>query len=82
MHVPIQLESLQHLVSKSVSDLKWRQILYLLSFCLEIKEFELNMDDKFMILASDGVWEFLSSDEVVDIVVPYWHRNDLKGACN
>ena len=34
-----------------------------------------------MILASDGVFEFLSSDEVVDIVVPYWHRNDLKGAC-
>jgi serine/threonine protein phosphatase PrpC len=39
-------------------------------------------DDKFLILASDGVWEFLSNDEVIDIVVPYWHRNDLKGACN
>ena len=56
--------------------------MYLLSLCLEIKEFGLNMDDKFMILASDGVWEFLSSDEVVDIIVPYWHRNDLKGACS
>jgi len=39
-------------------------------------------DDKFLILASDGVWEFLSNDEVIDIIVPFWHRNDLKGACN
>jgi serine/threonine protein phosphatase PrpC len=39
-------------------------------------------DDKFMILASDGVWEFLSNDEVIDIIVPFWHKNDLKGACN
>lgn len=39
-------------------------------------------DDKFLILASDGVWEFLSNDEVIDIIVPFWHRNDLRGACN
>ena len=39
-------------------------------------------DDKFLILASDGVWEFLSNDEVIDIIVPFWHKNDLKGACN
>ena len=39
-------------------------------------------DDKFLILASDGVWEFLSNDEVLDLVVPFWHENDLKGACN
>ena len=39
-------------------------------------------DDKFLILASDGVWEFLSNDEVLDLVVPFWHQNDLKGACN
>jgi serine/threonine protein phosphatase PrpC len=42
----------------------------------------MNNDDKFLILASDGVWEFMSNDEVIDIVVPFWHRNDLKGACN
>ena len=35
-----------------------------------------------MILASDGVWEFLSNDEIIDLIVPYWHRNDLKGACS
>ena len=35
-----------------------------------------------MILASDGVWEFLSNDEVIDLIVPFWHRNDLKGACS
>jgi len=39
-------------------------------------------DDKFMVLASDGVWEFLTNDEIIDIVVPFWHKNDLKGACN
>ena len=51
-------------------------------FCAEMFEFYTNEEDKFMILASDGVWEFLSNDEVVDLVVPYWHRNDLKGACS
>ena len=49
--------------------------------CAEIFEFETNDDDKFMILASDGVWEFLSNAQVIDMIVPYWHRNDLKGAC-
>lgn len=28
----------------------------------EIKEFKLSKADKFMILASDGVWEFISSE--------------------
>ena len=48
----------------------------------EMKQFTIDEDDKFLILASDGVWEFLSNDEVLDLVVPYWHQNDLKGACN
>ena len=28
--------------------------------------------DKFMILASDGVWEFISNDQAVNIVMPHY----------
>lgn len=48
----------------------------------EIKEFEISEEDKFLVVASDGVFEFLSNDEIVDLVVPFWHKNDLKGACS
>ena len=34
----------------------------------EITEFKLEQDIKVMILASDGLWEFMSSQEVMDIV--------------
>lgn len=34
----------------------------------------------FLVIASDGVWEFLSNDKVKDIVVQYYYRNDPKGA--
>jgi serine/threonine protein phosphatase PrpC len=30
----------------------------------EIKEYLFNKNDAFFIIASDGVWEFISSDEV------------------
>jgi serine/threonine protein phosphatase PrpC len=34
-----------------------------------------------MIVASDGVWEFISNEEAVKIVSPFWHNNDPEGAC-
>jgi len=34
---------------------------------LEVASFEIQQEDKFIILASDGVWEFLSNEEVMDI---------------
>lgn len=34
----------------------------------EVKIFELEDKDQFMVMASDGVWEFISSQEAVDIV--------------
>ena len=37
-----------------------------------IKEHRITSEDKFMVLASDGVWEFLSSERVVNIVSAYW----------
>lgn len=35
-----------------------------------------------MIVASDGVWEFLDSKNVVDLVGRYYLKNDLEGACD
>ena len=34
----------------------------------EVLEFDVDPADQFMIMASDGVWEFISSQEAVDIV--------------
>ena len=47
----------------------------------EIKEFDLDINDKFMIIASDGIWEFISSQECVDMVSSFYDKNDIKGCC-
>lgn len=38
----------------------------------EIKEFMLTPEDKVIVLASDGVWEFLENQEVANIVYPFF----------
>ena len=45
----------------------------------EIKEFELKDEDRFIIIASDGIWEFISSQECVNIIKEYYIKNDIKG---
>ena len=45
----------------------------------EIKNFELTVDDKFIIIASDGIWEFISSQECVNIIKDFYLKKDLKG---
>ena len=46
----------------------------------EIVEWKLTKDDKFVVLASDGLWEFMESSEVVDIVKNYYINKDIQGA--
>lgn len=46
----------------------------------EILEMNLIEDDKFIVIASDGVWEFLSNDEVVRIVQPHYNNNSAEKA--
>ena len=41
----------------------------------EIKRFNLQPRHKFIVIASDGVWEFLSNEEVGQIVLPYYLSN-------
>ena len=47
----------------------------------EIKEFKFEEEDKFMIIASDGIWEFISSQECINIIKDFYDKNDLKGCC-
>jgi len=47
----------------------------------EIKEFDFDENDKFMIIASDGIWEFISSQECVNMIKDFYDKNDLKGCC-
>ena len=47
----------------------------------EFIEMEIDKDTKFVILASDGVWEFLDNKKVKDLVMPFYKKNDPEGAC-
>ena len=43
----------------------------------EVAFYQLRMGvDKFIVLASDGVWEFLSSDHVVEVVAGFLRRGE------
>ena len=46
----------------------------------EIKEKIIDDDIKFFVVASDGVWEFISSQECVDIVSKFYECNNVDGA--
>lgn len=35
-----------------------------------------------MLLASDGVWEFVSNQEVLQLIVPYYKEGKLEEACD
>ena len=41
----------------------------------------LSPEDAFVILASDGIWEFISSQEAVDLAGSYWKEGRLEECC-
>jgi len=48
----------------------------------EVMRFDLNSDHKFIVIASDGVWEFLSNEEIGQIVWPFFLQNSPEQAGN
>ena len=48
----------------------------------EIMEFKLCEEDKFIMLASDGIFEFISSEEAVNLVKDFYLKGDIQGALN
>ncbi|CAD8147048.1 unnamed protein product [Paramecium pentaurelia] len=46
----------------------------------EVFQFTLSQNDKFLVIASDGVWEYLSNEDVMNIIVPYFEEGELEQA--
>ena len=44
-------------------------------------EEKIDSDCKFIVIASDGVWEFLENERVAEIVMPFYKNDDPDGAC-
>jgi serine/threonine protein phosphatase PrpC len=47
----------------------------------EVREERLDNKTKFIVICSDGVWEFLDNKAVKDLVMPFYEKNDPEGAC-
>ena len=46
----------------------------------EILEHPFSEEDKIILLASDGIWEFIKNEEILNIVQKYYEKNNAKGA--
>ncbi|CAG9316843.1 unnamed protein product [Blepharisma stoltei] len=46
----------------------------------EVNDIYLSDCDKFLIIGSDGVWEFIENLEAVEIVAKFWETGDAEGA--
>jgi serine/threonine protein phosphatase PrpC len=46
----------------------------------EIIEITLQPDDKIIVLASDGIWDYLSNMDVCRIISPFYETRDSKKA--
>ena len=42
----------------------------------EVKEYQLTKDDKAIIIATDGLWEYTTNEEVVNVVKNLWNKKD------
>ena len=45
-------------------------------------EYTLNPQSKYMLICSDGIWEFISNEDVMKIANRYYLRNDALGLCH
>ena len=43
--------------------------------------FEISSNDRYIILASDGVWEFISNEDVLSHTIPFFKTDDIESAC-
>jgi serine/threonine protein phosphatase PrpC len=41
---------------------------------------DISSDGRFIVIASDGLWEFISNEEAVAMVEPFYNSGDADGA--
>lgn len=68
--------------TRSESSLTQVRTSHTIVISLEIDKYELTQDDKFIIVASDGIWEFLENEQVAEIVWPYFVKHSPEAAGN
>ena len=66
-------------VSRSIGDLDAKKVGVIPN--PQIIEYSLNFQSKYMIICSDGIWEYISNEEAMEIANKYYLRNDAKGLC-
>ena len=47
----------------------------------EVNEYIFKEEDKFFVLASDGLFEFMDCNSIVNIIKDYYEKNDIVGCC-
>jgi surface protein len=47
----------------------------------QIMEYDINYNSKYMVICSDGVWEFITNEQVRDIGNYFYKNNDIAGFC-
>lgn len=48
----------------------------------EVKQHLVSIEDKFIVIGSDGVWEFLSNEDVAKIAIEFFKQNQPEAAAN
>lgn len=67
-------------MSRSLGDFQAKQVGVISS--PQIIEYDINFSTKFLVICSDGVWEFASNEKVRDIGNLFYTNNDVVGYCN
>ena len=66
-------------MSRSIGDIEAKKVGVIPN--PQIVEYTLNYYSKYMIICSDGVWEFIDNERVMNIGNKYYLRNDPSGLC-
>ena len=66
-------------MSRSIGDIESKKIGVIPN--PEFIEYNISEETKYMIICSDGIWEFMSNKKVMEIANEYYINNDSKGLC-